>query len=116
MDALSKAHEQHTAAGNSPQEPAHRVDVRPATRQDLAAVLALLEANQLPTMGVREHFQHFLMAYEGYVRDRYCWRTHFNSQADVSTRDVPGSSRFKEAVDGVKFTAFRSSPTVSGYV
>jgi hypothetical protein len=35
----------------------------------------------------------------------------------VSTRDVPGSSRFKEAVDGVKFTAFRSSPTVSeGYM
>jgi hypothetical protein len=44
----------------------------------------------------------------------YCWRTHVNSQADVSARDVPGSSGFKEAVGGVKFTAFRSSPTVSG--
>jgi hypothetical protein len=31
----------------------------------------------------------------------------------VSARDVPGSSGFKEAVDGVKFTALRSSPTVS---
>jgi hypothetical protein len=46
--------------------------------------------------------------------DGYCWRTHFNPKADVSTRDVPGSSRFKEAVDGVKFTALWSSPTVSG--
>jgi amino-acid N-acetyltransferase len=65
MDALSKPHEQNTEAGKRPQEPAHRVDVRPATRQDLAAVLALLEANQLPTVGVREHFQHFLVAYDG---------------------------------------------------
>jgi hypothetical protein len=32
----------------------------------------------------------------------------------VFARDVPGSSGFKEAVDGVKFTALRSSPTVSG--
>jgi hypothetical protein len=44
---------------------------------------------------------------------RYCWRTYFNPKADVSARDVPGSSGFKEAVDGVKFTARRSSPTVS---
>jgi hypothetical protein len=43
----------------------------------------------------------------------YCWRIHFDPKADVSARDVPGSSGFKEAVDGVKFTALRSSPTVS---
>jgi hypothetical protein len=39
--------------------------------------------------------------------------THFNPKADVSARDVPGSSGFKEAVDGVRFTALRSSPTIS---
>jgi hypothetical protein len=40
------------------------------------------------------------------ITARYCWRTHFNPKADVSACDVPGSSGFKEVVDGVKFTTF----------
>jgi len=79
MDRLSTPHAKNTdvvghrpgpSRGCGPATPltrgqAHRVDVRPTTHHDLSAVLAFLEANHLPTVGVREHFQHFLVAYDG---------------------------------------------------
>jgi amino-acid N-acetyltransferase len=79
MERLSARYAQHTDGVEHRPEPsrggaratpldrgqAHRVDVRPATPHDLSVVLAFLEANHLPTVGVSEHFQHFLVAYDG---------------------------------------------------
>ena len=35
-----------------------------ATANDLTAVLALLEANKLPTAGVQDHLKHFLLEFD----------------------------------------------------
>jgi amino-acid N-acetyltransferase len=37
--------------------------MRPATATDLPAVLELLEANKLPTEGVQNHLEHFLLEF-----------------------------------------------------
>jgi amino-acid N-acetyltransferase len=38
--------------------------MRTATANDLHAVLKLLEANKLPTAGVQDHLEHFLLEFE----------------------------------------------------
>jgi amino-acid N-acetyltransferase len=39
--------------------------MRPARGNDLPAVLELLEANKLPTAGVQDHLEQFLLEFEG---------------------------------------------------
>ena len=41
-------------------------DPRPARPEDLPAALALLNAAQLPTEGVAEHFSHFLLSWDAH--------------------------------------------------